>query len=73
MPAGRPVGFLPPSFDTDKLHNSNCDFYTAAVWKNSQIDMQMFTEDFRIITWNFLLSEFLGLVQKALYGPIFAC
>jgi len=73
VPVGRPVGFLPPSFDTVKLRNSNCDFYEASVWKNSRVDTQTFTEDFRVIIWNLLVSELLGLVQKALSGSIFAC
>lgn len=63
-PAGRPVRFLPPSFDTGKLHNSNCDFYTATVWKTSQIDMQMFTEDFRITTLELDSSRIAGLCAE---------
>lgn len=51
------------------MHNSNRDFYTTAVWKNSQIDTQVFTEGFGLITWSLLVSG----VQEAFSGFIFAC
>lgn len=61
--AGRPVGFLPPFFDIHKSHDSNCDFCTATVWKNSDRYrlLRVFTEGFRIRAWNLLVSELVGL------------
>lgn len=32
--ASRPVGFLPPCFDADKLQNSNCDFPNNSLEKH---------------------------------------
>lgn len=52
-----------------KLHNSNCDFYTTTVWKNLQIDTQVFAEGLGMMTWSLLGSE----VQEAFSGSIFAC